>query len=389
MSRHSARVRSDEVRVKVLVAPKDQNPYQSLLYEEVEREGAVVRYSTGPTRSQSVNVLLSPAMLLAYRSRGFNVLHLHWVFQFSLPWTSGALSRLAMQWWFRFYLWFALVLGYRIVWTAHDILPHGSVFYDDERAHAVLRDSCDVVIALSNATRSQLLELGARDVRVIPMGPYHAPYEVTIDRAEARRRLALDDEDFVVVSLGRVEWYKGIDLLLEAAVSMGDESRVVVLVGGACSDEALRARLLDLARRAGRRARLVLERIPDQEVASYFVAADVAAYPFREVTNSSSIYLAQSFGVPVVIPDLPSLADVPRESAIRFGRDKDTLVEALRRAEEMGEAERSAMGGAARSYAGIATWRSVGEATMAAYLDALGRPRARPERRRAVPARST
>ena len=36
-------------------------------------------------------------------------------------------------------------------------------------------------------------------------------------------------------------------------------------------------------------------------MATYLEAADFAAFPFREVTNSSSVLLAQSFGLPVLI----------------------------------------------------------------------------------------
>ena len=79
-------------------------------------------------------------------------------------------------------------------------------------------------------------------------------------------------------------------------------------MAGACADAAYRATLVELAVAAGERAILRLERIPDEEMATYLEAADFAAFPFREVTNSSSVLLAQSFGLPVLIPDLAVVA---------------------------------------------------------------------------------
>ncbi|MDA8290452.1 MAG: glycosyltransferase [Actinomycetota bacterium] len=376
MSTGPARISAGDARVKVLATPKDPNPYQELLYREVAREGAVVRYATGPTPSQTVNLLLAPLVLAVQRARGFRILHIHWVFQFDIPWARGARpARVVMQWWFGLYLLVAARLGFRIVWTAHDILPHAPVFRDDEKAHALLRERADVVIALSPATAAQLVELGARDVRVVPFGPYGGAVPGAPTGEDARELLHLEVEDFVVVSIGRQEHYKGADLLLEAASEAAPGSRLVVLLAGVCSDPRFRARLDELAGRAGARARVRLEWVPDEELVTYFAAADFAAYPFREVTNSSSVLLAQSFGVPVIIPNLPSLADVAAGSVIRY--EPGEFRSAVERAEALGDAERAQMGRRAREHACGVTWNDVARATMDAYSDALGRPSAR------------
>ena len=53
--------------VRVLVTPKDENPYQRLLYDEVTAAGAEVRYAEGPSGSQTFNLLVAPLMLVRYR----------------------------------------------------------------------------------------------------------------------------------------------------------------------------------------------------------------------------------------------------------------------------------------------------------------------------------
>jgi glycosyltransferase involved in cell wall biosynthesis len=358
--------------VRVLVTPKDENPYQRLLYEEVTAAGAEVRYVEGPSRSQTFNLLVAPLMLARYRLLGYRILHIHWVFQFSLPWARrAAMARRVMQWWFWFCLWSADTLGYRIVWTAHDLLPHDQVFFDDCRARGYLIDRADAVIALSHASAADLVELGASDVRVIPLGSYTEPYPTMLGRQAAKNELGLVADDVVVLLIAKIERYKGADLLLEAAASLPPSSPVKVVVAGACTDAAYRAILFELARRAGARAIVRLDRIPDEEMATYLVAADFAAFPFRKVTNSSSVLLAQSFGLPVLIPNLASLRDVPEEAALRYDPLERGLVETLERAGRLTDQRRSDMGRVAKQYADAMDWPSAARLHLEMYAKLL------------------
>ena len=352
--------------------PKDANPYQRLLYEEVASAGGEIRYAEGPSWSHTINLLVAPLMLAAYRLRGYRILHIHWVFQFSLPWAARvSMARRVMQWWFWFYLWWAGLLGYRIVWTAHDLLPHEQVFSDDRRARGYLIRRAGTVIALSTASVTDLVELGARDVIVIPHGSFVEPYPRTLGRPEARKGLGFGDDDIVVLLIGRIERYKGADILLEAVTSLQTSSPVKVVVAGACRDAAYRAVLSELALRAGKRAVVRLERIPDAEMAAYLEAADFAVFPFRAITNSGSVQLAQSFGLPVLIPKLASLSDVPDEAALRYDPGTRSLAQALERAAQMSEEARSKMGRAGKQFADAMDWSTAARLHMDAYSKLL------------------
>lgn len=370
----STRPQSQTSAVRVLVTPRADNPYQRLLYGGMSREEAVIRYIDGPTGSQSVNLLLAPAVLAWHRLGGYKLLHIHWVFKFQLPWARGApAARMAMQWWFVLYLRSAHLLGYRIVWTAHDIVPHSQVFYDDERALEILLDHADVVIALSAATAARLAELGAKDVRIIPFGPYMAPSSARPERDDARRRLGIAADSFLVVSTGRVEPYKGVVELLRAVARLPEGSPVQVLVAGACQDDGYRELVVRAAGDAAERAIIRLEWVPDDEFATILCAADFAAVAFVEVTNSSSVLTSLAFGVPVIVPDLASLSDVPERCVLRYAPEADGLLKALERAAGLLPEQRSAMAEAALAYANALDWPAVASATRDLYAELLGR----------------
>jgi len=276
-----------------------------------------------------------------------------------------------MEWWFSVYLQSARLLGYKVVWTAHDLVPHERVFESDDRARGVLLSRAKIVIALSEATAAELRTLGARSVRVIPMGSYAEPYPVTVTKEKARASFGFDEHDVVVSLIGRVEAYKGADLLLQAVAQLPASSRIKVLLAGLCTDKTYRSELLQLAGEAGGRAVLDFQWIPDGDLARYLQATDFAVFPFREITNSVSILLAQSFGLPVIIPDLPTLRDIPSDTAIRFEPGFDSLVAVLQRTESLSATEYRALSGAALRWSARADWTDIARDTIAAYEAAL------------------
>ncbi len=362
--------------ISVLVTPRDGVHYQDLLYRDIRASGVRVHYAEGPTPSQTINIFLAPVVLVWWRSRGYRILHIHWVFQFSLPWARRKnWARQLMQWWFGFYLRTARALGYKIVWTAHDLIPHEQVFEDDAHARDQLIREAKMIIALSDATAEELRSLGANRVRVIPMGSYSLPYPITLSTKEARESFGFSDEDVVVALIGRLERYKGADLLLLATAQLQSRSRIKILLAGTCSDETYRDELIHLAEKVKQKVIVEFQWIPDDDLARYYQATDIAAFPFREITNSASVLLAQSFGLPVVIPDLPTLRDIPSKGALRFEFDEgfavERLVAALQQAESLTDSEYREMSSAALTWSTRNDWSKVASETTEVYREIL------------------
>jgi D-inositol-3-phosphate glycosyltransferase len=62
----------------------------------------------------------------------------------------------------------------------------------------------------------------------------------------------------------------------------------------------------------------VIRFIPDHEVEIYFKAADVLVLPYRDIFQSGVLFLAYSFGLPVIATDIGSFKDAIIEGETGF-----------------------------------------------------------------------
>jgi phosphatidylinositol alpha-1,6-mannosyltransferase len=175
------------------------------------------------------------------------------------------------------------------------------------------------------------------------------------ERARKRRDLGLAEDAEVVLHVSRLVPRKGADTLIRAVAQLaGLRPNVVALIGGAGRDDA---RLRALAARLGAPVRF-LGRIPTEELAATYAAADVFAHVCRnrwfglEQEGFGIIFLeAAACGVPQIAGNSGGAGDAvldgvtgfvidPPTDAAAVARALDRLLEDRQRAAEMGKAAR-------------------------------------------------
>jgi glycosyltransferase involved in cell wall biosynthesis len=341
----------------VAFLPVYQNPYQHLLTAELEKLGVHVEHLAG---------LPSAAWLVRNRDR-VPLLHLHWLYGLYMqhlltPLRLGLfVTRFCLARW----------LGYRFVWTVHNLLPHRQPF--PPMHHLVRRlvmHQASAVIAHCEYGRREILRLFPSQVpvHVVPHGNYVGVHPVIVSRAEARARLGIEPHRFVYALLGNISAYKGVESFVESfQASAGPDD--IALIAGRNRAPALVQHLQDLA--AGdARLRLHAGFIPDDEMQHYLRAADVAVFCFREVLTSGSVILAMTYGLPVVAPErgcLPELV-TPDAGLLYDPDDPSALGTALRRIRLLDTAQ---MGRQAGRIAAALCWQDIARQTAAIYRDCL------------------
>jgi glycosyltransferase involved in cell wall biosynthesis len=357
--------------MKILVLPReDTNPYQELLYEEMRRRGDRVSYLAELTPSHTLNLLLLPLEMAVRRLGGARVVHLHWVYAFGLAASPrSVVVRRATALWFALWLRTLRPLGLRLVWTAHNVLPVTPVFEDDLAARRRLVAAADLVIAHSQATLDQLAALGMTPRRsvVIPHGPFSTTAPPAVLRAPGD-----GDGPRELLFFGKIRPYKGVDILLRAFAALPPEFDAHLTVAGECGERALRDELAELAARCGDRVTLQLDRVPEPEVTRLLERADAMVLPYRTITTSGSGVLALCHGRPLVVPDLPGLADLPDEAVVRYDGTEAGLTTALASAVTADASVLQKMSAAADAYCAATTWSEIAEKTRLEMARTLG-----------------
>jgi glycosyltransferase involved in cell wall biosynthesis len=348
--------------MRILVLPReDTNPYQELLYGEMRRRGARITYLGELTRSHTLNLLLLPLEMVIRRLGGARVVHLHWVYAFSLYGSDrSAAVRRAAETWFTAWLSLLRLLDMRLVWTAHNVLPQAPAFADDVRGRRRLVDACHLVIAHSKATLEELAALGIvpRRSAIIPHGPFTEAVESAWLRTPGEGQQTRQ-----LLFLGKIRSYKGVDTLLEAFAALPPELDAHLTVAGDCGDSSLAAELTELA--SGSRVTLRLEWMSDGETSRLLHLADAVVLPYRRITTSGSGVLALSHGRPLIVPDLPGLAELPDDAVVRYDGTTQGLSDALASIILADAGVLAKMSSAAYEYCAAMSWSQIAETTLA------------------------
>jgi glycosyltransferase involved in cell wall biosynthesis len=214
----------------------------------------------------------------------------------------------------------------------------------------------DVVFVHFESNRRALLDayrLRPERVAAIPHGN-EAVFEELRDGARTpdliRAQLGLAPDEPVVLLLGTLTAYKGVDGLLQAfpRVRAAVPSARLVVAGHPAPDfdaeavgERVRALGLDGA------VHIVARYVEAPDVAAWLEMASVAVFPYRAVFQSGAVVLAQTFGLPVVATRVGAMEEevedgrtgllVPPGNEVAQADALTALLSDPRRAREMGE----------------------------------------------------
>jgi len=219
-------------------------------------------------------------------------------------------------------------------------------------------------------------------VTVIPFGINNAVPHTSLTEDEAKRRIGVRQDEKTILFFGRIDPYKGLEYLVDAfkqLTSRDNQSYRLVIAGKPeeAAEEYFRAIREDIRAHA-HSDKVVLHayHIPDEETEVHFKAADVLVLPYRGIYQSGVLFLAHSFGLPVVAADGGSLKDDIVEGQTGFifkSGESEALTAAIERyfASDL-YADLSRKRGAIIQYANQKhSWDVVGQETMKAYARLL------------------
>jgi glycosyltransferase involved in cell wall biosynthesis len=155
-------------------------------------------------------------------------------------------------------------------------------------------------------------------------------------RDEARRRLGIDTDGPVFLSIGFIQPHKGFDRALRAFATLPSGASELYVVGSVRVEEPEFLDHLDELERLVRAtpgAHLRTEFVSDVDFDRWLVAADTVVLPYRFIWSSGVLERAALYGTPVIVSRVGGLADQAGERAGTTVVDDDAgLARAMARA---------------------------------------------------------
>jgi glycosyltransferase involved in cell wall biosynthesis len=153
-----------------------------------------------------------------------------------------------------------------------------------------------------------------RAVTVIPFGINNSILHTDLARVQAKERLGFEEYEKTILFFGAIRPYKGLEYLVEAFLGLAPRHPDYRLIVAGETRKGHEKYWNDIRERIGcdanrDKVRLRIEYISDEDTESYFKAADLVVLPYTHVFQSGVLFLAHSFGVPVVATDVGSLKE--------------------------------------------------------------------------------
>jgi D-inositol-3-phosphate glycosyltransferase len=211
------------------------------------------------------------------------------------------------------------LLGKRVVLTAHNVNADKRDGRDSLINRLTLRAQyrlSDHVFVHTEKMKDELVEefdVASSRVTVIPFGINNSVPCTALTSKEAKERLGVSEQDKTILFFGRITPYKGMEFLVAAfrQVSAILEHCRLVIAGRVDRCDRYWERIYQNMRPEMETGQIVVrdQFVPDDETEAYFKAADVLVLPYRSIYQSGVLFLAQSFGLPVLAADVGSLTD--------------------------------------------------------------------------------
>jgi D-inositol-3-phosphate glycosyltransferase len=245
--------------------------------------------------------------------------------------------------------------GKKITFTAHNVNQAKRDLKDSWLNRFTLRIQyrlCDHIFVHTQRMKKELREdfgVSEEAITIIRHPVNDAFPDTNLTAAEAKNGLGLKDDERTILFLGRLRPYKGIEHLLTAF-----------------------KQLLT----TGQNYRLVVAGAPNKGDEAYI---DVLVLPYKDIFQSGVLFLAYTFGLPVVATDVGSFREEIVEGRTGFickPGDPSDLAAAIERYfvsdiyKNLGTRRREIKDYANR----VHSWSAVAELTRSAYAKNLGKP---------------
>lgn len=208
-----------------------------------------------------------------------------------------------------------------IVTTLHDPHPHdvthNLLIRILNRFSSKAQKKVDGIVILNKTDYDYVKKTYNKDIAVIP----HASFDYYAKTTDNESKKITKTIGFI----GRIEPYKGLDLLVESFVLNPDSSLKMLIAGSGKIDDDTKLKI-----DGDKRIILYNRYIEENEFPSLFKKIDFLVLPYKRASQSGVIPMSFAFGVPVIATNVGALSEqIPEGTGVIVSPDKDSISEAI------------------------------------------------------------
>lgn len=195
----------------------------------------------------------------------------------------------------------------KIVCVADNVIPHEKRPGDNLFTKYFI-PPIDAFITMSQNVMDDLAKFTTCKKAILVNHPLYDNFGEKIPQAEARQKLGIAENDFVLLFFGFIRKYKGLDILLDALPQISKNiPQLKLLVAGEFYGD--KEEFDEQIKQLNISDKLILHTnfISDAEIKYFLCAADVVVQPYRNATQSGVSPLAYHFEIPMVVTNVGAL----------------------------------------------------------------------------------
>ncbi|UCF30271.1 MAG: glycosyltransferase family 4 protein [bacterium] len=222
------------------------------------------------------------------------------------------------------------MLGKKLVFTAHNVDPKERDGNNSTYNRITLKGMyriCDHIIVHTPKMKEQLMDwfdVRSEKVSVVPYGINDMVPKSDMSPEDARHVLKIHPETKTLLFFGFIAPYKGLDILISALPRIKEElGDIRLIIAGNIKNPKANPywiKIDGMIEENGLGSTLTkdIRFIEDDDIETYFKAADVLILPYRYIFQSGILFLSLNFGLPVIATRVGSLEDFVDEGRTGF-----------------------------------------------------------------------
>lgn len=189
---------------------------------------------------------------------------------------------------------FGKLLGYKYVWSAHNVKPHNQVYFPkwERIARRFILKNFNLIIGHSSNCKNDLQQEYKVSIKNYTLA-YHGIYDKTELNQVPERLSELDFSKKTFLIFYDKNPYKGGEKFIEYFLENQNEYKDIQLIIGKANENHIGDNITSIS-----------GHLSDEEMAYLFTKSDYLILPYKEITTSGMFFLSVTYELPVLAPSI-------------------------------------------------------------------------------------